>query len=229
VAIALNLWGDRETVWLDGKARSEKELGAFLRVQFTPTLMFLDERGEVTLRVNGYQPPERFRMALAFAAQARPGGPGFAQFAADRAAAKASRAEPPAGIFLDQPPPLDRPGDGPALVFFDSRDCETCAELYATFTRPDIQALGRPFARHRVDLDDGFARSRGIAFAPSLLFLDAGRREVFRTEGYLRPYHVAAALDYVASGAYRTEPSFQRFIQARAERERAAGRTVELW
>jgi hypothetical protein len=33
----------------------------------------------------------------------------------------------------------------------------------------------------------------------------------------------------VASGAYRSEPSFQRYIQARAERKRAAGERVELW
>jgi hypothetical protein len=32
----------------------------------------------------------------------------------------------------------------------------------------------------------------------------------------------------VASGTYRTEPSFQRFIQSRAER-RAAGQTVDVW
>ena len=43
VATALNLWGDRETTWLDGRSRSEKELARFLDVQFTPTLLFFDE------------------------------------------------------------------------------------------------------------------------------------------------------------------------------------------
>jgi hypothetical protein len=36
-------------------------------------------------------------------------------------------------------------------------------------------------------------------------------------------------MDYVASGAYQREPSFQRFIQARAERLRETGGVVELW
>jgi len=54
-------------------------------------------------------------------------------------------------------------------------------------------------------------------------------REVFRIEAYLRPFHLASAFDYVASGTYRTEPSFQRFIRARAERLREAGATVKLW
>ena len=52
---------------------------------------------------------------------------------------------------------------------------------------------------------------------------------MFRIDAYLRPFHLESSLDYVASGAYRDEPSFQRFIQARAERIRARGATVDLW
>ena len=64
---------------------------------------------------------------------------------------------------------------------------------------------------------------------PTLLFLDAGGKEVFRADGYLRPFHVASVLDYVASGAYREEPSFQRFSQKRADALRAQGVQVDLW
>ena len=48
-------------------------------------------------------------------------------------------------------------------------------------------------------------------------------------DAYLRPFHVASALEYVSSSAYRDEPSFQRFVQARAERLRARGEAVDLW
>jgi hypothetical protein len=37
------------------------------------------------------------------------------------------------------------------------------------------------------------------------------------------------SLEYVSSGAYRTQPSFQRYLQARAEKIRAAGGRVDLW
>jgi hypothetical protein len=33
----------------------------------------------------------------------------------------------------------------------------------------------------------------------------------------------------VASGAYKREPSFQRFIQARAKEMRERGETIDLW
>jgi thioredoxin-related protein len=61
------------------------------------------------------------------------------------------------------------------------------------------------------------------------VFFDSNGREAFRVETYLRPFHLASSLEYVASGAYRSEPSFQRFVQARAERIRAAGGRADLW
>ena len=47
VPIALNLWGDRDVKWIDGRAMSEKALGRVLDVQFTPTILILDEAGRV--------------------------------------------------------------------------------------------------------------------------------------------------------------------------------------
>lgn len=55
-----------------------------------------------------------------------------------------------------------------------------------------------------------------------------GHHEVFRVEGYLRPFHLASSLAYVASGAYRDQPEFQRFIETRAAALRAKGEPVEL-
>ena len=62
--IAVNLWGDREVVGLDGKTYTEKTCGAALKIQFTPSLLFFDESGETILRLNGYVPPARFQAAL---------------------------------------------------------------------------------------------------------------------------------------------------------------------
>jgi thioredoxin-related protein len=69
VAIALNIWGDRETTWTDGRTRPEKELARFLGVQFTPTLFMLDEKGATIARINGYYPPQRFEAAIDYGAQ----------------------------------------------------------------------------------------------------------------------------------------------------------------
>ena len=64
VALAINIWGDREVTGLDGKVRSEKDFARAMGVQFTPTILFLDEKGDVVARLNGYYPPHRFEATL---------------------------------------------------------------------------------------------------------------------------------------------------------------------
>lgn len=68
-----------------------------------------------------------------------------------------------------------------------------------------------------------------MAYTPTIVFFDTRGAEVFRVEAYLKPFHFTSSFDYVASGAYRTQPNFQRFLQARAEKIRAQGGKVELW
>ena len=69
--IAINMWGDREIMGLDGTKHTEKSFAASLKVQFTPTLLFFDETGKTILRLNGYLPPARFKTALEYVAQGR--------------------------------------------------------------------------------------------------------------------------------------------------------------
>src|SRR5688500_18471619 len=64
MSVAINIWGDREVTAADGRKLPEKRFAAALKVQFTPTLVFFDEKGAVAHRINGYQPPEDFHAAL---------------------------------------------------------------------------------------------------------------------------------------------------------------------
>jgi len=52
--------------------------------------------------------------------------------------------------------------------------------------------------------------------------------EVIRADAYLRAFHVQSLMDYVASGAYRDQPEFQRFISAKADALRKPGVEVDL-
>lgn len=75
VALALNVRGDREVTWTDGATMSEKQLAAYLKLRSTPTLVFLDEKGAIALRVSGYLAPADFERVLerARARAAKPG------------------------------------------------------------------------------------------------------------------------------------------------------------
>jgi thioredoxin-related protein len=247
-AVAINMWGDREVTWTDGRIRTEKNLAAFLKVQFTPTLLFLDEKGAVALRLNGYYPPHQFRAALGYVSGKQEGKISFATYLQRHAG------EPASGMLHDEPfyrkPPYDfsrsRRGSGkPLAVLFEQRHCAACDALHARgFSDPAVRDLIGRFDVARLELFGGarvvtpegetlteerWGRALAVAYTPSLVFFDAGGKEVFRMEAFLQPFHLASGLDYVASGAYRKQPSFQRYIQQRAERIRAAGGRVDLW
>jgi thioredoxin-related protein len=238
VALALNIWGDREVTWTDGVSTTEKQLAAKLKVQFTPTLVFLDERGAVALRLNGYYPPREFEAALDRAA----GKPAQRKSAREKANPTLN-AQP---FFL--PPPYDlrrRPRGKPLALLFETPSCARCDELHAlAFKRADVLEQLSRFDVVRLSLSDNVAltgldgrqtraaalsKALGVGFVPTLVLFDARGQEVFRAEAYLRPFHIAGALDYVSSGAYAREPSFQRFLQAKAERMRSRGERVDLW
>jgi thioredoxin-related protein len=248
VAIALNIWGDREVHWdqggTSGRPLTEKQLTAALKVQFTPTLLFLDEKGGIALRVNGYLPPERFESALDYVSGRMEGKIAFADFQKTAAAPNPKLNQQP--FFMQPPYDLRRKtGAKPLAVLFETPHCAGCDEMHREgFARKEVLNQVKRFDVARISTLSGdslvapggqpfrandWAAALKLTYVPAMVFFDDRGREVFRVEAYMRPYHLAGALEYVASGAYRKEPSFQRFLQAKSERLRARGEPVDLW
>jgi len=243
--IAINIWGDREVTGFSGELTTEKAFAKSLRVMFTPTLLFLDEAGKVVLRVNGYYPPHKFNAALDYAASHDGRDPDFRTWYA------AAAPEPASGVLHRDPawlsPAADlakRSGGRPLLVMFEQLDCAPCDELHLDILqRPESrEQLARfdvvlldMWSQEPVARPDGktgsvveWARELNLQYAPSLVFFDASGAEVFRTEAWLRSFHIQSAMDYVASGGYLEQPDFQRYIGARADALEARGIHVEL-
>ena len=243
--VAINMWGDREVTDFGGILTTEKEFAQSLRVMFTPTLLFLDERGAVILRINGYYPPHKFNAALDYGVSGNGSNPGFREYLARVAPVPAQGVLHRDPAYLPATAPLNtRSGGRPLLVLFEQKDCAPCDELH-------VDILKRPESREQlarfdvvlldmwssdpVTRPDGntssvaqWAQQLGVQYAPSLLFFDAAGAEVFRTEAYLKAFHVQSAMDYVASQAYLEQPAFQRFIGARADALEAQGIHVDL-
>jgi thioredoxin-related protein len=214
VPVTINIWGDREVVAADGRRMSEKRFAADLKVQFTPTLVFFDEKGAVAHRINGYLPPGEFYAALD-AAIALPAG-------------ASSSSSSSSNIDVRR-----KAGAKPVVLLIAAPACDACAELERHLRSAEVRPHVARFELLRASGPVSVRTARGTqavqtAYAPSLVFYARGR-EVFRAEAYLRPFHLASAFEYVASGSYAREPSFQRFLQARAERLRSRGERVDLW
>jgi thioredoxin-related protein len=247
-SIAINMWGDREVIATDGKSHTEKSLAAALRVNYTPTLIFLDEQGKVALRLNGYYPPERFLPALDYVAGHKEAELTFHAYLATRLAAAKTGGLHPEPFFLPPPYALARdriPASRPLAVFFEEADCTDCDRLHEqVLAEPETRALVKQFETVQMDVAadtpvitpggrrttaSAWARDLNLGYAPSIVFFDRQGKEVMRIDAFLKTFHIQSVFDYVLQEAYLTEPSFQRFISTRAERLREEGHDVDIW
>lgn len=244
--ISLNMWGDRAVVSVGGRDFTEKTFAAALKVQYTPTLIFLDESGKVALRLNGYYPPDDFRAALRYAAQKLEAHTSFAQYRLDNR-------NDSDGKLLDEDffiTNADLQGllgetTAPLVVYFEAANCRECETMHRRIltdvaTRKLVQQASNVqfniASSQQLITPDGrqttvkqWARELGIAYTPSLVFFDTDGKEVMRIDAFLKTFHFQSVYAYVLDKAYLEEAEFQRYISARADHIREAGFDTDIW
>ena len=246
--IAVNIWGDKELVGLDGKPYTEKSYAAALKIQFTPSLLFFDETGKTVLRLNGYVPPARLQAALDWVGGRHENTIAFRDFVAAREVPKQASGDMiKQDFFLKNATDLRRRGKAarPLAVFFEQKDCPDCEVLHRrVLADPDIRGVLAKFDNVQLDMwsrdmittPEGkrmpvrdWVRQLGVNYAPGIVLFNPAGEEVIRWESSFRVFHTQGMFDYTVSGDYLREPSFQRFLSARAEHIREAGRDVDIW
>lgn len=247
--IAINMWGDKELTHVDGQQYTEKTFAEALKVQFTPTLIFFNEAGEIILRLNGYRPPQRFDVDIDYVIQKKEREMSYRDFVtANTPASKTGKKLVDEDFFSAAPYDFSAPSPGgkrPSAVFFEQKDCPNCELLHAkVLSEPELRATIAQF--HTVQLDmwsptpvithDGrkttareWAKALDVKYAPSIILFDETGKEVIRTEAFFKVFHNLGVFQYVLSGAHRNQPSFQRYLSDYADQRREQGLDVDIW
>ncbi len=244
--VEINMWGDREIVSVGGKTFSEKTFAEALKVQYTPTIVFLDEKGKVALRLNGYYPPQQFQQALEFVAQKKERDLSFNEFLATRQPVQQGSLI--AEDFFVANSDLKRlinSSDKPLALYFESPSCKECETIHQrVLTDPATRDLVEKMNNVQLNIHsdaplttlDGqrmtqrdYARQLNINYSPSVVFFDSEGREVHRIEGFLKTFHFQSSLAYVLDQAYHEYPSFQRYLSVRGEHLREQGFDTDIW
>lgn len=246
--VAINMWGDQEVVTVGGRQFTEKQLARALDVDFTPTLLFYDEERKIVLRLNGYLPPQRFKLALDYAAGDHPPGQSFNAYVLAKSAPGIELA-PGEDFFMSVQDALgDRskiPGKRPLAVIFETAGCASCERFHdITLKHPDTRALLSRMDVVQLDarseqpltLPDGqsltaakWAEKLKLSYYPSLVFFDEAGDQVMLMNAYFRNFHTQSVFAYVLEKGYLKEPSFQRYISARGEKLNEKGLDVNIW
>lgn len=244
--ITINMWGDREVVSVSGQDFTEKTFAAALKVQYTPTLVFLDEQGKVALRLNGYYPSEHFRSALRYVATHSEKRGSFAQFVKSiRPTVSGSLIDEDFFLKTDRLDQLVGLDNKPLAVFFESPDCESCRIVHEKILTDDrTRELVKQTNTVQFDVNSDqeittpggtekpvseWATELGINYTPSIVLFDLQGKEVMRIGAFFKTFHFQSVFAYVLEEAYLQEPSFQRYISARGEKIREQGFDTDIW
>lgn len=240
--VSINLWGDQE-VTVGDKVYTEKKFAEALKVQYTPTILFFDESNKIIFRANGYYPPEKFSALLDYVGKKQESEISYQDYM------EKVDPQPASGRLHDDINSVVSISDlsktnKPLLVMFEQKKCSTCDELHqdiikrketieqlskfdvAVLDMWSSQVINTPTGK-KMKIRD-WVKKLDVKYAPSLLFFDADGEEVFRTDAYLKAFHTQSVMEYVSSGAYKTQSNFQRYIDERADHLREQGIEVNL-
>jgi len=240
--VAINLWGDKE-VSVGDKQYTEKEFAEALKVQYTPTILFFDENNKIIFRANGYYPPEKFSALLDYIGNKQEASTSYQDYM------EKVNPQPSTGRLHDDINSVASitdltKTDKPLLVMFEQKKCSTCDELHLDIVKrkESVELLSRfdvavldMWSDQVIKTPSGtkmkirdWAKKLDVKYAPSLLFFDNAGNEVFRSDAYLKAFHTQTVMDYVSSGAYKTQSNFQRYVDQRADHLREQGVEVNL-
>jgi len=246
--IGLNMWGDRTITYVNGKQYSEKNLAEGLKVQFTPTMLFYDEKGKIVLRLNGYRSPTKFNVDLDYVLARKTQKVKYLDFIkANLPVTKSSKKLHSEDFFVSSPTNFQKYTSNNKLsaAFFEQKDCPDCDTLH-TKVLPDstLRKIISNFKVAQLDMwsktkvitpqgktttAKEWAKDLDIKFAPSIVIFNEKGEEIIRTEGSFKVFHTQGIFDYVLSGAYKKQPSFQRYLTERADHIREQGKDVDIW
>ena len=247
--IAINMWGDREITHVDGNQYTEKTFAEKLKVQFTPTILFYDEKGKMILRLNGYRSPQRFNVDLDYIVGRNEDKSSYRDYVkANLPATKTSKKLNKQEFF--SPAPFDfsanrKNRNKPFAVFFEQKDCPNCDHLHnKVLPEKDVRRVINQFEISQLDMwsdtpvitPEGqkmtardWAKKLDIKYAPSIVVFNSDGEEIIRSEAFFKTFHTEGIFEYVASEDYKKEPSFQRYLSEYADHLREKGRDVDIW
>ncbi len=247
--ITINMWGDKEVTNVNGQAFTEKSFSAALKVQYTPTILFFNEDGKIALRLNGYLPPDKFKVALEYVGSKLENKISYRDYLAKNYKPKAggkSSSLHQQDFFLNKPYDLsNKAKDKPFAIMFEQSDCPNCDTLHnKVLVDKSTRDVISKFAVVQLDMwsntplttVDGkqttareLAKQLDVKYAPTIVVFNPQGKEIIRSEAFFKSFHTQGIFAYVLEGAYEKEPSFQRYLAARAEHFREQGKDVDIW
>ena len=240
--IAINIKGDREVAFNEALSLSEKALADLVKVNYTPTTVFLNQDNQVVLKLNGYRSVEKFGYALRYVQQKKYSEMKLADYIQQQKQPRQYQLRDHT-LFADVTDLSSVAGE-PLAVLFEDSSCDGCDALHEGHLKnPAILKVLESMKVVRLDANssapitdvDGnvttaqaYAKKLGLTYRPGIVLFDKGR-EVRRIDGLLYSYHFEEVLRYVAERHYdRFADGFYQYLGQRTSALLKSGVDIDL-
>ncbi|HAD99731.1 MAG TPA: hypothetical protein DCG46_02305 [Gammaproteobacteria bacterium] len=228
--IAVNLKGDREITLNENEALLEKELSKILKVQYTPTIIFIGEDGKQAFRTNGYRTPKAFRQVLEYVVSQSYKNTTLSDYVESNQ--KSSKGY----TFIDYSG-LEKASylqdyKQPVAILFEDKDCIDCKNFHEKLiNRDDVKAELKQYLFIRFDAYsdqkiinfDGkvtsprkMVKDFDLNYRPGVLLFNEGKN-ITKIDGQLYSFHFNTVLRYVSGKHYEDFPRFGDYLKVRQQ------------
>jgi len=238
--VAINIRGGKEVTWNDNKFLSEmhfaKKMGGFA----TPTIVFLNSKGEKILKINGYRKSEAFRVVLEFVANHHYLNMSLTQFVKGRQAKEAYSFIP--HRYIKKIKDL-RAYRNPLMIMFENRNCVDCPEFHKkVLNHPDVLLGLKKYLLVRLDTNSSkevvtpsgdkllpglWAKNLGLNYTPGIALFNKGKL-VSLINGRYYHFHFKEILRYVSEDHYLRFHSFNQYLSIRQKELLRKGINIDL-
>lgn len=239
--IELNVKGSRELTWVDGDTITEKELTEKLKIQYSPTLLFLNEKKEVVARVNGYRNSSDLKYILDFVQTKA--------YLKDDLVSYLTKIEKKELYKFKENAMFKSIKDlstvsTPLAIIFEDGSCSACEHFHdKILTNKDVQDEFSKFTVVRVDANsnDEIITPEGkkttiktwvdglkLDYRPGILLYD-NKKLISTIDALLFPFHFKEVLRYVSGKNYIKYPvSYLDYLRDRQEELIKAGVDINV-
>ena len=242
--IHINIKGSREVAFNETTDVTEIELAQALQVKYTPTLLFMNAKNKVVMRVNGYRSPREFKQVLNFVKEK-------AYETTDFPSYRLAHLTDSVYTFLEhddftsitdfqKASKLDKP----LAILFEDKTCDECERFHKEILDlVETKALMKKFNFVRLDaLSDNkiidvegnattagaWLKELGISYRPAMLvYVDGMEKE--RLTGLIKSFHFQQLLSYFANKKYKDYPNFIAYGEEYSKKILESGQDIDIW
>ncbi len=238
--IGIDIKGARELYIDEDTTMIEREYAAHLKVQYTPTILFLNQENEVVVRVNGYRSPENFQHIVDFVKNKEYENMSLTEYV-EKVKNKTFYTLKENKMFQDIKD-LSKI-DGPLAVIFEDGSCTQCDYLHnKTLKNEEVQKeLGKvTVVRYDATSDEQIITPSGekttpkkwakdmiLDYRPGIVLFDK-KKEIVRIDALLYSFHFKELVRYVSGGYYEQYHTFLDYLGPRQDELLQQGVDIDI-